>query len=308
MDMNQIMTFQAVVKQGSLSKAAVELNISQPSVTRHIQGLEKELGVSLIVHGKRPVQLTIKGATIAQFAPSLIADLEQLKTLANGNEMSGDVTVATTEALVSRQLLRVVGTFRDKYPQNKVFVRSGTMSESLDLVASGRADMAVIPSYGVPPEFYVTPLFPVHRILITPLGHPLLETTLTSLSQLARYPLIFRRVGSHPFTIRTTLEAAFRGAGVSYEIIGEFDRLDLIKQAVAEGIGISVINEMSLEPFEYERFGVLPLNELLSPIGACIVTLNKQLAKPIAKYFLELLGEYQHPMFQGRPGRGDVPA
>lgn len=301
MDINHLRTFQVVAQLRSLTKAAAELNLSQPAATRHIQALERELGVSLIVHGKRPVQLTPAGSSIAQFTSSLIADLEQLKALAQGQELVGDVTIATTESLVSRQLLQAMRIFRDKFPMSKINVRSGTMSDLLDLVASSRADMGVIASYNVPTEFHVIPLFPVQRVLITPLGHPLLEEPLRSLAQLAPYPLILQQAASHPFTLRTSLEEAFRVNGIPLKIIGEFDRLELIKQAVAEGLGISVMNEMALGPFEHEWLGVLPLATLVAPVDAGIVTINMQSLKPIAKYFVDLLVENQHPMFQGQP-------
>ena len=80
-------------------------------------------------------------------------------------------------------------------------------------------------------------LFRYERVLITPLGHPLLQRPLESLSEISQYPLILMERRTYT---RVMLETEFQRRDLAYEVVMELDSMDIIKRYVALGMGISV--------------------------------------------------------------------
>ena len=169
-----------------------------------------------------------------------------------------------------------------RYPHVHVRIRSGHMEEVLAMVADGEVDMGIAPGPGRGPEFEFQGLFTYKRVLITPLGHPLLDEPLGSLDQIAKWPLIL--MGRFTYT-RAMLEAEFRRHGLDYEIVVELDSMDMIKRYVALGMGVSVGPHLAIEPEDHEQLGVVSLDNLLPIEQAGIVTLRgKTLSSPAEKF------------------------
>jgi len=286
MELRQLRSFCTAAKLRSISKASEQLRIGQPTVTTHVKKLETELGILLFDRVKRPIRLTLAGAKLFELATPLLEGIDGLSASTSKAKDQGPVRVASIHEIISYTLLAVVKAFRHLYPHVPLHLRSGTRKEVLQMVNEGEVDIGIVPGYEKNSHLNFQGLFPYERVLITPLEHPLLQTRLTSLEQIAHWPLILRGRGT---STRSMIEEEFRRKGLSYEIVVELDSMDMIKRYVALGMGISVGPRLAIDPDELDELGIVSMDTLLSVEQAGFVTLQgKVLPKP-ARNFISLI-------------------
>ena len=297
MELRELRSFCAAARLRSISKAAARLGFGQPTVTTHIRKLEDELGMVLFDRVRRPIQLTLAGARLAELAGPLVEGIDGLGARTSLAEEEGPVAVASTHDIIPHNLLRVVMAFRTRYPHAHLRIRSGLRSEVLHMVAEGEVDMGMVPGLERAADFDFQGLFGYERVLITPIGHPLLEEPLRSLEQIASWPLILMMPGTHT---RAMLEGEFRRQGLDYEIVVELDSMDMIKRYVALGMGIAVGPRLAIEPEDREELGVVSLANLLPVEQAGIVTLRGKTLSTPALNFISVTRDTLAPASAGR--------
>lgn len=282
MEIRELKSFCMAARFRSISRAAEYLGLRQPTVTMHIKKLERELGLVLFDRMKRPIQLTLAGATLYELARPLVEEIDSLRERISEAERYGPVTVASTHDIIPHTLLRVVRAYLTRHPQVHLRIRSGTRIEVLEMVSDGEVDMGIVPGPEKGDEFEFIPMFGYERVLITPLGHPLLQEKVISLAQIARYPLIL--MGKRTYT-RRMLEAEFQRQGLSYDVVVELDSMDMIKRYVALGMGISVGPRLAIEPEDTQELGIVGLAHLIPVEQAGVVYLRrKTLSKPAQEF------------------------
>ena len=286
MELRELRTFCTAAKLRSISKAAEHLDIGQPTATTHIKKLEREFGMVLFDRVKRPIQLTLAGTSLAQLATPLVEGIDALANRTSLAEEEGPVALASTYDMIPHTLLEVVRAFRSLYPHVHLRIRSAPSPEVLTLVAEGEVDIGILPGPERGADFDFQGLFGYEPVLITPPDHALLSTALTSLDQIAPWPLILRGPGT---STRTMLEGEFRRRGLSYEIVVELDSLDVIKRYVALGMGISVGPRLAIDPDDYRELGIVSLTHILPVEQAGIVTLRGKTLSTPAKNFISVM-------------------
>ena len=296
MELRELRSFCAAAKLRSISKAADSLGIGQPTVTKQIKRLEEELGKTLFDRIKRPIQLTLAGAKLQELASPLVEGIDGLATRASKEEEEGPISLVATHDIIPHTLLRVVKAFLSRYPHVQLRLHSDTRQEVLRKVTDLEVDMGLIPGPERGEQFEFQGLFRYERVLITPRGHPLLKTPLTSIEQIARWPLILR--GQRTAT-RTMLEAEFQRKGLSYEIIVELDSMDMIKRYVSLGMGISVGPHLAIDPQDRRELGIVSLATLLPVEQAGILTLKGKAMSNAARNFISVM---RQTLGNPRPG------
>ena len=295
MELRQLRSFAVAARLKSISRAAEELNVGQPTVTTHIKKLEDELGVTLFDRVKRPIQLTLAGSTLAELATPLVEGIDSLAVNASRKEEQGPVTIASTADIIPHVLLEGVKVFQATFPRVMVRIRSRRRDEVIQLVEAGEVDMGVVPGPERNPALDFQGIFGYERVLIAPKGHPVAQNPLVSLDQIAEWPLVLMGPRTHT---RTVLEDEFRRKGLSWEVVVELDSMDVIKRYVAEGMGISVGPRMSLEPGDEDTLEVLSLAALMPMEQAGIVTLHGKSMSVPAQNFIAL---FKETMDRGNP-------
>jgi DNA-binding transcriptional LysR family regulator len=298
MELRELRSFCTAARLRSISKAAEELDVGQPTVTTHVQKLEAELGTELFDRIKRPIQLTLAGNTLFDLATPLLEGMDSLVAQTAKGESEGPVRIASTHEMVAHTLLPVVQDFSTRYPHVHVRIRSGFVREVVQMVEEGEVDMGIVPAPQRRDGLDFRGLFPYERVLITPYNHPLLREPLHSLDQIAKWPLILRQPGTHT---RMLLEEEFRRRGLSYEIVIELDSMDMIKRYVALGLGVSVGPRLAIDPGDPNGLGVVSLSTLLSVDQAGLLTVRgKALSDPVRR-FVSVMEETINSNHQ-RPG------
>lgn len=292
MEIRELRSFCTAARLRSISRAAQELDIGQPTVTTHIKKLETELGMSLFDRVKRPIQLTLAGQRLADIAAPLVEGMDSLAAMTALAEERGPVHIASTPDIIPHTLLRVVRVFLNRYPRVRLRIRSATRSEALQMVEDGDVDLGIIQHSEKRDDMEFIGLFLYERVLITPPDHPLLREPLQSLDQIADWPLVLMRRGTYT---RQILEEEFRRRGVDYDIMLELDSMDMIKRYVALGMGVSVGPRLAIDPEDARNLGVISLANFLPVDQAGVATLKGKTISTPARNFISVMQDVLAP-------------
>lgn len=250
--LRQLRTFEAVARLKSFSRAAEELHVTQPTVSKQIRLLHEEVGLPLLEQIGKKVFLTEAGerlyTTCADWLETwgrfeqTIADLKGIK---QGRLRIAAVT--TTKYFMPRLL----GPFCAQYPGIDIALEVVNRDRLLERLARNQDDLYVM---GVPPDelgierepFMENPL-----VVLASASHPMARRQHIPFADLANEPFIVRERGSGT---RLTVERVFQERNVPLKIKMELGSNEAIKQAVAGGLGLAILSQstLSLDPSQKE--------------------------------------------------------
>jgi DNA-binding transcriptional LysR family regulator len=177
MKLHHLRDFLAIIENGSISAAAKQLGIAQPSLSRSIRELEADVGAPLIERHARGIELTPMGQSFARRASSAVTELrrgrdeiEQMLGRTVGSVTAG-VSGMSHIALLSEALRP----FRQRYPKVQLNIEEGTYPVIESRMRDGTIDLYVgpEPEAGCPPEFRSETLLMSTRVVMARRGHPL---------------------------------------------------------------------------------------------------------------------------------------
>ncbi len=146
MDQQQLITFDRIVREGSFSRAAQVLDVSQAAISGRIRALESELGAPLFIRGGRRVTLTEAGESFLPYARRALAVLAEGIDAANGAQTGqyGRVTVGAVDSIANGLLVPVVERYRAAFPDVRLSVRTGHTPQILQELADGIVRLGLI--------------------------------------------------------------------------------------------------------------------------------------------------------------------
>ncbi|TSE20442.1 HTH-type transcriptional activator CmpR [Tepidimonas alkaliphilus] len=244
--LRQLRAFEAVARLRSFSRAAEELCVTQPTVSKQIRLLHEEVGLPLLEQVGKKIYLTDLGealyATCSQWLDSwsrfeqTVADHKGVK---QGRLRIAAVT--TTQFFMPRLL----GPFCAEYPGVDVALEVLNRDRVLERLARNQDDLYIM---GVPPqdwEIEYEPFLPNELVVLAAIDHPLVAARPIPLQALANEPFIARERGSGT---RLTTEQALAAQGLAMRVRMELGSNEAIKQAVAGGLGVAVLSRSTLGP------------------------------------------------------------
>ena len=249
MNIDQLKTFQEVVRLGSFSEAAKKLAISQPAVSFQIQKLEHELGMRLIDRTQRAITLTAAGKQLLRFAESVEAehdrlqlDLEQMR-----EEISGNLLIAASTIPGEFLLPALLAKFKQQHPAVKIQV---DVSDSLTVINRVHDNTYEVGFCGMAPERRDLVSFKVASdeiVLIVFPEHPFARKGEISPDELEGEPLIFREPTSGT---QRSLETRLSQAGLDLSKLAPhliLGSTQAVVSAVAAGAGIAFVSNLAIE-------------------------------------------------------------
>ena len=292
MEIRELRSFCTAARLRSISRAAEQLGIGQPTVTTHIKKLESELSTVLFDRVRRPIQLTLAGRRLSELATPLVDGMDGLAQSASEAEERGPVLLGATPDIIPHTLLRVVRVFLARHPHIHLTIKSATRTQVTQMVSDGEADIGIVQHYDRDDAFRFEGLFVYERVLITPPDHPLSREPVEGLEQIAQYPLILMNEGTHT---RDLLESEFKRRGVNYEIVVDLDSMDMIKRYVALGMGVSVGPRLAIDPHDHDSLGVVSLAHILPVEQGGIITLKGKRISTPAQHFISVMRDVLAP-------------
>lgn len=293
MNLNQLELLQVLQETGlNLSKAAEKMHVVQSAVSRQLQLFEAELGSPLFERqGKKLVGLTALGERIMEEVDLINQAKKNIQVLADDflENRNGTLHVATTHTQAKYLLPVPVQKFRAKFPGIKVYMVQSSPENLINLLHQHQADIAICTEkLAEDDKLVVRPCYEWHHIAVVPKDHPLAQGEIT-LQRLATQPILTYSPG---FTGRSTIEKAFREAGLELDVTLAAADSDVIKTYVRLGLGIGIIAGTSYEPTKDNDLLALDLSHLI-PGSMTKIAYLKQLYLPsYCRYFIdELLKE-----------------
>ena len=200
------------------------------------------------------------------------------------------VLVGATFDIVPHVLIEAVKIFRLSHPKIRMFIRSGHRSDVIKMVENREVSFGIIPGREQSKGLTFKRLFKYERVLITPLGHPLLKKPVKSLADIVKYPLIL--LEKHSYT-RVLLEEEFANQGLEFQVVMELDSMDFIKQFVSIGMGVSIGPLLAIEQKDLEKLGVIKLDNLLMEDEGGVITIP---GRPISNHSLAFISTFEESL------------
>lgn len=249
MELRQLRYFVRIVDLGSVSKAAADLYIAQPALSRQIAALEAELNSALLVRSTRGVTPTESGIAFYAQAQAVLRQIghiaEEVKSAAE--QPRGTVAVGmpfSTSCIVAPAL---VGTVRERLPGVTISVTQGVSGHLEGLLANRRLNLSLLFERENPARHIEErPLLVEDLFLVTPRrkgAHAGGETI--TLSEVARQELILPGPAN---TTRRIVERAFLKAGRPLKLLAEVDAPWTVKSIVSAGLGAAILSRSALYP------------------------------------------------------------
>ncbi len=239
--LQQLRGFCYAARSGSISKAALQLHLSQPSVSLQIQALERELGVQLFERRGPKIRLTPEGGRLLELAQPLVEGLDGLTDNFAAEREScrgGTVSVAAGGSTLQYILPRFVEKLMREHPDIDLRLHNLTGKAGLALLRAGEVDVAVGPMLEAPPDIVFRPFVTYDPVLITSPEHPLTQRRRITLKDIARHPLILPPREQSTYRI---VEMVFAEHSLAHDVKLEVGGYEVIKKYVALGLGISIV-------------------------------------------------------------------
>lgn len=253
LESSDLKIFQAVAKEGSITKAAQALNYVQSNVTTRIQALETELGVPLFYRSNRGMSLTPAGEGLLTYADQIIALLEEaFNKIKYSDSVAGCLKLGSIETAVSPFLLPILKTYQADFPNVQVMLTTGSTHDLLQKVKRGELHGAFI--YGKVQEQQLNyhPLFEDELVLISEWGSKGLENMdrSDSLDSLLSLPMLFFEVGC---THQERVEQLLRDFHINHLEMKPFGTMEVIVNSVSAGLGISLLPYSAVKAAEQAK-------------------------------------------------------
>lgn len=250
--LDQLRILKAIAAEGSFKRAADSLYVSQPAVSLQVQNLEKQLNVPLFDRGGRRAQLTEAGHLLLSYGERIIAlcqetcrAIEDLQNL-----QGGTLIVGASQTTGTYLLPRMIGLFRQNYPDVSVQLQVHSTRRTSWGVANGQVDLAIIGGE-VPAELQETlkiiPYAEDELALILPVFHPLAQ--LETIQKEDLYKLQFITLDSQS-TIRKVIDKVLTVYEIDpkrLKIEMELNSIEAIKNAVQSGLGAAFVSTTAIE-------------------------------------------------------------
>ncbi|HEY3439683.1 MAG TPA: LysR family transcriptional regulator [Paludibaculum sp.] len=285
-NLKHLEAFAVVARLCSFTRAASQLNISQPALTVQIRQLEETLTVRLLDRNTRSVKLTPAGEELAPVVERLLADISSIVSSAKAlsGKVAGIVKVAALPSIAATLLPRIIVAFRKQYPEINVSVRDTAAEQVAAMVLSEEVDLGL--GIGEPshPELAFSPLFQDRMCLVLPTGSPLLENRVIRLNHLTTHPLILPAKGS---SVRLLVDNAFAALGLRVAPAYEVTLMSTAAGMVRSGLGAAILPSASLDMGELAGLRQRQLREpaLVREIG--VLRRSGRALSPAAEGFLE---------------------
>ena len=294
MDLKALRCFWATGRHGSLTRAGIELGISEAAVSQRIKALERYLGVKLYESRGGTVRLTPAGQYTLDRAIRLFDELKEFEAAIAQRDTTGTLTLSAHEPVLRYLLPDVIGQFSKKYPIARLQLLSRPFRDTLRLVQSNDADLGIVPEHRLSGDLVFHPIRSYEAYLLIPKNHPLMRKGQPLIHELlteeiiSRYPLIVAETDDPDYEpIRKVLQDRGLPCNVNLEA-GTFETL---KHYVAQGHGLAVASGLCLSEEDNPFLTAIQIPEDLwkGTTYGVVRRADKYLTQPL-KHLLSLLG------------------
>jgi DNA-binding transcriptional LysR family regulator len=310
MEIKQLQSFVEVVRQGSFTKAAEVLYISQPTISTHIRQLEDELHIRLLLRTTKSLEVTPKGRELYEYALNILDLTDRIRQRCSQEEERIIHLGAST--IPSAYILpEVLPAFGRHSPEIYFVIHQGDSQEVVDGLLDNVFDLGLIGMQADSDALESIPFHRDHMVLITPVNAHFLALKQRSLAgeaasgassaaashellaELLQEPIILREKGSGS---KKSVDLFFESIGLAEEnlrITARINDQEAIKNLVAGGLGVSIISEKAAQNFLLEkRLLAFPLPDATAARSLYLAYRKDYILKPYVQDFIRFLRNF----------------
>jgi DNA-binding transcriptional LysR family regulator len=320
MRLEQLQAFLCVAETGSFQQAAGQCGVTQSTISRQVQGLEAELGLSLF-HRMAHAKLTLGGERLLPHARK-ICQTWQNATQELGDLLAGkqpELCVAAIHSVCASYLPPVLQKFCRDYPEVQLRVTALGSDRALKVLKDGLVDVAIVMNnryFTQAPEMLVEVLYNEPIEVLMAAGHPLTEYERVPWQELICYPQVVFKDG---YGMQRMVQEQFGRMGAKLQAVLELNTLDAFRGVVRQGELIALLPSSALVEARTDRtlairsIENLRANSKVSEIGSAgadptwtrevvLVTTHDRMQIPPIAHFYRLVHEFVRPQFEALNG------
>jgi aminoethylphosphonate catabolism LysR family transcriptional regulator len=279
----QLRAFHAVASEGSFTRAAEALHVTQPTLSGQVKALEERYGVKLFDRRGRRVHPTELGRSLLDLTRrlfSLEAEAEQILGAAKGLKR-GHLRLAADAPF---HVIGALSAFAKRYPGIRLSLTIGNSEEILEALVEHRADVAVLANIPENPRVHAVPFRRDRLIAFVEQNHPWAGRESLTLKELAGRRLVLREIGS---TTRRLFETAMAARGLALGEVLEVNSREAVRETVAAGLGIGVVSESEFG--SDRRLVPLPIEAEELAMTEYVACLSERRDLSLVRAFLDIL-------------------
>ncbi|BBH20501.1 putative HTH-type transcriptional regulator YusT [Paenibacillus baekrokdamisoli] len=243
MESADLRIFRTVAREGSITKAALQLGYVQSNVTARVQQLESELGTVLFYRHNRGMTLSSSGKALLAYADKIVGLLDEAtKALSSLSEPSGPLIIGSTQTAAAVRLPKLLASYYEQNPRVQLSLTTGHSEFLMENVLQYVMDGAFIGCKCTHPDLQSIPAFQEELVIVS-------APTIATLEMALKRPIL---VFSSGCSYRDVLNQWLSTTGLTQPTIMEFGTLEAILGGVTAGLGISlmprsIVNKAELE-------------------------------------------------------------
>lgn len=288
MELRQLESFVVVAEELNVGRAATRLHLTQPTLSRQIAALERDLGVELFARVKKRFVLTAAGQSfltdaqeLLQRAEVAVRDAQRVQRGELGTLRLQFVQSATFEALP-----RLLGAFRDAYPEVVLELETMTTIEQTKALLDGRIDVGLFRPLRQLPGLDTRVISRDPLVVALPAKHRLARRKRVALADLAEDSFVLYTRASGP-SVHDAIVGRCQDAGFTPRIVQQGADVQTIVSLVAAGLGVSLLIAPT-PPIAPEAVVYRELSDDLPPWELCVAW-SPDNRSPVLERFLQLV-------------------
>ena len=281
--------FKEIASTGSMSRGAEHCGVSQSAASQHVQEVERRLGTTLLDRTKRPLELTEAGRIYHEFCRDILRReeefshaLESLKV-----DVAGTVRVASIYSTGLSEMSHLQEQFAARYPTANLQVEYMRPDKVYEAVRNDAADLGLVSYPESSRELTALDWRREEMQVAVPVSHAFAARAEVVPSDLNAQDFV---AFDEDLRIRKELDKFLRAQEVEVNVTMHFDNIQMVKEAVALGSGISILPARTMQAeIDQGRLAAVKLNapELVRPVG--VVHRKRKKLNRAAEAFLEML-------------------
>jgi DNA-binding transcriptional LysR family regulator len=304
MNLNHLRVFASVARHGNLTRAARELRVSQPAVSKQLGDLEQDVATALVDRLPRGVRLTAAGEILFVHAQRILQaehsaqeELRELRSLGRGK-----LAVGASTTIGSYLVPSLFGELHRLHPGVQLDLEIANTAAIQSAVLDNRIDLGLIEGFVASELLSVETLAADEMVAIAAPAHPVLARAPLRATDLRDLAVLMRERGSGT---REVVEAALATHGLELTPIMSLGSTEALKNAVLHGLGIAIVSRLTVEhELRSGRLAELRFVDLHIQRDLYLIMLKGKRPSPAVTEFIEVLRRRQRTLAAAQ--RGDV--
>lgn len=288
-NLHQLKIFHTVACSKSFSRAAAELLISQPSVSIQVGELERQFGVELFEQIGKSVRLTEAGRILDDYAGRILGLIEETRRAIDEVKglHRGRLLIGATPTPGTYLLPGLLGQLKKQHPHLEIALTIAGTRKIQEMVLKHELHVGVVGWKVTFPDLTAVPMVTDELVLVVAPTHRFAELPAVTMSDLSGEPLILRERGSGT---REALDDALHRAGVHITPVLELDGAEMVKQAVAANLGISILSRHAVDlEVASGRLRIIPIRGLRIERIISVVSHRDRRLPRVAEAFIKMV-------------------